>query len=43
MNGRWEIRGTAFVVCLNILFGICPEDLMEMKIKLKDIWLLQEF
>jgi hypothetical protein len=33
MNGRWEMRGKASVVCLNILFGIFPEDLMEMKMK----------
>jgi hypothetical protein len=41
VDGKW--RGKASVVCLNILFGISLEDLMEMEIKLKDIRLLQEF
>jgi len=38
-----KLGGKASVVCLNILFGVFPEDLMETKLKLKDIWLLQEF
>jgi len=38
-----KLGGKASEVCLNILFGIFPEDLMEMKIKLKDMRLLQEF
>jgi len=43
MNGDGKWGGKASEVCLDVLYGTFPEDLMEMKIKLKDVWLLQEF